>query len=1106
MEPQSMAEELDVEIVSYDPQMADDLAAMYNSWDDLWIGGFTQGVPFDGQRVRDRYDKMSAIDILIAVKKSDSKPVGSCTVHEHWRDSDAAYIGVLGVSPEALGKKVGKKLLLRAIEIVRSKGYERVDLNTWAGNMRAVPLYKKVGLMWNPEGEGVHMEDYIPGILEHPLCKPFFEGMSENEWYEWLQREIKQTPDRMKHRNMDVYEYNFQRGEDTLTVKIDRYARGVFSIGRKIGGQRISITSSITDHNVLCGIPRNYNLEIHNDTSERKSINVQLSAFGALSFGERASTDLEVEPGEVKEWSVPFNVDSTAPIHRKNRRTPKIVAQLKMDGEMRMELHTGMVIKPIADVQDRWPHSRVLPGGSVEVPLIVMSSIAEEIHANLILETSDSSLSVHPEQVEMRIPNKGISGAIAEVNAAADAKAGSFHLNAKIEMLNISETEQERVETRAFRIPIFCSESGDVTVFEDKRKRDIIVNGMNYQATFGIEGANLDIRDIYTRESLYRARSQIGPPFGIDSFRYAEREYSIEEEQDGITVRMRGRHPERPLMIDDCVHFERNSGIIRHEVWTKNTGKVNHDFQLRVYGGGQGISLSPGEIIVPLGDRIVKQPLLHGLFTHPSVPSSPSAFNEGWIAAKKRGMTKGQVFDLGALDEIRLGSDQMFHIQYPLTPVAPGETKRASRYWLKTNANSWQQIQQLWMEKVKRSSTTIFGDKRAQKTTGMVDIATNPSVICQKQECKIQFEIEKLITAPISADVMIEPPPGWTVTLVTDENKNQQSNHLGDINLEENRKFIAHLTPTSEIGDKFSIHKGTITLQAATTYRKDFFIIQTGESDEEVKVEEIEDEGISSFEVINGLIDFRLSHKYGGCMYSLRNKRGTQLLFSTFPEGGPKPGAFFDNYHGGIQPIVWDSELGEELSNAETNKELMTGEVVRSGIWCGVEFNWVGKIQEPLHGVQFRLQYLTAPSSPLIAARWIIKNTTNAPINLRPAFMVDPAFDGEVSAINAHTDWEGIPQRFRLANYPISVMPSSNYILIENTAVEEGKEGLGIAAPFDDAELLFVAAGDLILTGSIDSNRQLMPGDEHISTTWFLIDPESVEELSLLQTISDELI
>jgi len=1101
-----MEEELDVNIVTYHPKMAEDLAAMYNTWDNLWIGGFTQGVPFDAQRVRDRYDKMSAIDILIAVKKSDSKPVGSCTLHEHWRDRDAAYVGVLGVSPEALGKKVGKKLLLRAIEIVRFKGYERVDLNTWAGNMRAVPLYKKVGLMWNPEGEGVHMEDYIPGILEHPLCKPFFENMTENEWYEWLQRDVKQSPDRMKHKNMDVYEYKFQRGEDTLTVMVDRHARGIFSVDRQIDEERFSITANIEDHEVLCGIPTQYVLEIRNETQETKSIDVQLGAFEALTFNEESSAKLQIEPGEIREWSVPLIIHSTAPIHRKTRRTPEILTELTVDG-ISIPLHTGLVIQPIADVQDRYPHSRVVPGGSVEVPLIVLSSMKKEIAANLILEPSDSSLSVQPEKIEMSIPSEGISGVIAQVNANDNTKTGSYCLGAKIELVDTFADEPQRVVTRTFEIPIFCGESGAVNIFEDRRNKDIIVSGINYQATFSIEGANLNIRDIYSGQSLFRARSQIGPPFGIDTFRFAEREHFIETGNDGVTVAMRGTHPDRPLIIEDCVHFERNSGIIRHEVWTRNTSKDSQDFQLRVYGGGQGISLSPGEVIVPIGDRIVRQPLLHGLFTHPSVPSSPDAFHEGWVAAKRRGVTKGQAFDFETLDEVHLGSDQMAYVQYPLSTIAPGESKSASRYWLKTNANSWKQIRQLWMEKVRRVSSTTFDDKKSRKTTDMICITTEPCIINEKRECEIQFRIEKSIVAPLSADIFIEPPTGWSARFLNDrETKDASSNHLGKIDLEKNQEFVVQLSPTDEVSEKFGIHRGSIILQAATTYRKDFFIVQFGKSDIQVQVKEVEDEGVSSYEVKNGLIDFRLSHKYGGCIYSLRNKRGTQLLFSTFPEGGPKPGAFFDNYHGGIQPITWDSELGEELSNAETNKEHMTARILEAGPWRGVEFGWVGKIQKPLHGVQFTLQYLTAPSSRLIAARWIVKNITNAPVRLRPTFLVDPAFDGEVSSINVRTHWEGHPQKVKPASYPISLVSSSNSIFIENTAMQEDNEGLGIAAPFEDSELLLVVAGDLILTGSTGSNHQLMPGDEYISTTWFLIDPESEDEILSLQNISHELI
>ena len=173
IEAKAMADERKVRIVEYRKELADDLAEMYNTWDELWPGGYTRGIPFDAKRVRKQFDVMSAIAILIAIDEETGKPVGSCTLHRHVRDPEAAYVGTLGVSPEALNKKVGKALLLESVRRVKEAGLTRVDLNTWPGNMRAVPLYKKIGLMWNPEIGGLTMEGFIPGILVHDLCRPF---------------------------------------------------------------------------------------------------------------------------------------------------------------------------------------------------------------------------------------------------------------------------------------------------------------------------------------------------------------------------------------------------------------------------------------------------------------------------------------------------------------------------------------------------------------------------------------------------------------------------------------------------------------------------------------------------------------------------------------------------------------------------------------------------------------------------------------------------------------------------------------------------------------------------------------------------------------------
>ncbi|MBS3795943.1 MAG: hypothetical protein KGY80_13650, partial [Candidatus Thorarchaeota archaeon] len=233
----------------------------------------------------------------------------------------------------------------------------------------------------------------------------------------------------------------------------------------------------------------------------------------------------------------------------------------------------------------------------------------------------------------------------------------------------------------------------------------------------------------------------------------------------------------------------------------------------------------------------------------------------------------------------------------------------------------------------------------------------------------------------------------------------------------------------------------------------------------------------------------------------------TEVLVSTYPKGGPRPGGILANYYGGIQPITWDDELNENLSSAQTNREEMFASICEKGLWRGVEISWSGNIQDSVKGVSFRLQYYTFPKSPLLAARWIIKNTTSAPVNISPTFVVDSAFDGDVSNIRAHMDWEGEEQNVKLARYPLAIMPSSNCIWIEHEDLSEEKpDGLGLTASFEDAELLYIGVGDFILTGTSNLDCQLLPGKELITTSWFLVDPQSTDELDLLRKVADDLI
>ncbi|MCK4566399.1 MAG: GNAT family N-acetyltransferase, partial [Candidatus Thorarchaeota archaeon] len=121
------------------------LAECLNSFDDSdsWPGGFTHGNPFTAERVLKSWSKSKNIRVIVGY--SDDKIVGHCNVSDAELDSEAAYIGLLGVNPQYQGQGYGKAMLIEAAQAAADAGKRRIDLYTWGGNLKAMPLYKRTG-------------------------------------------------------------------------------------------------------------------------------------------------------------------------------------------------------------------------------------------------------------------------------------------------------------------------------------------------------------------------------------------------------------------------------------------------------------------------------------------------------------------------------------------------------------------------------------------------------------------------------------------------------------------------------------------------------------------------------------------------------------------------------------------------------------------------------------------------------------------------------------------------------------------------------------------------------------------------------------------------
>ena len=1101
-----MSDEMSIELLDYDESLAEDIAGMWNTWDELWPGGFTQGVPYTGERVHKQFGKSDALAILIAYDTERRKPVGSCTLFAHWRDNEAAYIGTLGVSPEALGKKVGKRLLLESIERASKKGYTRVDLNTWAGNMKAVPLYKKIGMMWNPEISGVQMEDYIPGILHHPLCRSFFVPLSgNNDWYDVHVRDPTQAPDEYEIDGLAVYPYKFAHENDELSVVVDRYGRGISSIDRKFGESRLKVMAKTNSHQVLCGLPYSYTLVIENDTQSELEVSAHLEAFEGLVWDDDSSVSKRIAPEQKLEWNVSYHLNPSAPLYRDGIKSPTITTKLEVDGQ-KSELVSGLKVQPAAEIKTRWSPARITSGGKTSIPLTIISNLPTKGTAKLLIDSLTAPITVIPDNSTIKLAAEGFGGTTIQISSEPEVKEGSYDIWVSLE---IDSGKGKTVTTRKFRIPIFClGDKGIAIGHDDIRRRQVIVSPI-FNAYFDEEGAILRVQNQYSAmETRLQVRSAIGPPFGINPFRFAEREAIVTESDKETIVAMIATHPNRPLEIEDRARFEHGTGIITHEVWVTNTSNESETFQLRLYGRGGGISFSEGTMYVPLSSGVLKEKLGNFYAAYPAIPGEPSTFSEGWIATEQEGVFKGQMWVHSEVDEVQLGDGQINMLSYPQVTLEPKERRRLSQLWLVFSVQNWSDVRRLWRSRVSGYFEDSVESFKDQTTKPLVNLELNPIAIPYLQDANGTLKLTKSTVVPLNGVLRYVAPADWSASITPKdtemESKTEGATASGTIQFTHDTTFILNLKPNSKVPDEFGIHRGLAEFRSDWLISKPVRLINLGSSKGRVEVLNDVDQGLNVFHVKNGLIEFTVSPDFGGCLISLKNEKNVEFLANSFPTPAPKPGGFFDNYYGGVQPVVFDDEMGEDLDKARTNKEKMSGKSVEIGHWKGVEIEWVGKIQKLAKGVDFRLRYLTSVRSPLVLIQWVIINKTGAPMKFWPLLLVDPDLSKQLAGFSYQTEWDNEVTELRKGMVPLAVTPSKNYAWLRPQNTSE-TTGFGFMIAGNEARMIAATLGEMMLLGGIDGLTWLKPGEKKVITAGLLVDPQNIEDVRCLQEVLDKI-
>ncbi|WP_339275937.1 GNAT family N-acetyltransferase [Paenibacillus sp. FSL W8-0426] len=464
----------EVEIVEYEPAFAASVAKMWNMSQDSWGGDST--VRTEEQIIKE-HQNSPYLHVFLAMV--DDEVVGYCSFSHYKEDQGALYIPLLNVRPDYHGRKVGKRLILRALDETIKRGWPRLDLYTWAGNTKAVPAYKKCGFFWERRDDTTHLMNLIPSVLQTEAVKHYFD---ELDWYADSLREIVISPDGRQERGFDYFTYEWSKGSTYLKMEYERTGRGL----RLIETEDYLIEASIPEqHELPFGAHYPIMYKAVNKSGKPLTVDVQSVSNAGISFDLQESMNVEqtgtiegtyfVQP--VEEDQNPFETH------------PVVEAELRINGKQ-ATFKIGIEPKYPVKIKFHAPQLPLHAGQTYNLDLTVENEYAADGVFEFELP-SDGILAFVQPTVRIAVPAKGRQSIAVKAELL---EYGIWHH--KVGIYSITDSEKKRVHQQKTSI-VF---QGIHAAFGGETEQEWMISNGLYSVRLGksqpmisIYGGNKDV-------------------------------------------------------------------------------------------------------------------------------------------------------------------------------------------------------------------------------------------------------------------------------------------------------------------------------------------------------------------------------------------------------------------------------------------------------------------------------------------------------------------------------------------------------------------------------------------------------------------------------------
>ncbi|WP_202710205.1 GNAT family N-acetyltransferase [Sporosalibacterium faouarense] len=890
----------DIKIIEYDHSYAEEVAHMWAMSGEHWGGSNT--IPTK-ESIIEEHESSDNLNTYIAL--CGDEIVGYCSFSEYKQDQGAMYIPLLNVRPDYHGKKIGKKLVLKAVERTVELGWPRLDLYTWPGNTKAVPLYKKCGFFWEKRDDSTHLMNFIPTVLTTEAVKDYFQDI---DWYVDSKRRIEIKPDGDEKKDFGNYEYIWDKDGKSLRIEFERRSRGL----RLIETDDYLIEVKLKDQKLI--FANEYEVTYHIVNKTRKPLHIKIDGLKDRNISFNMNKEVKVESEEFITGT--FYVEKVDEEQNHRRTHPAVAAEVSINGKKAM-------FKMGVDTQFPCKIDMISP--DVEKHLGTENKCYLQIESNY---NTDATFEFNlPQSQDIKLLKRSIKVELKPKERKTISIPYIFNRPAMYsEKIDIKVNTKNKLSN--FSKNLSAIFKGRLNKFGGETKDNWIICNGKHTVFLSKFDNSIEVKTF--RKSIFETfimYPKLGLPYSAEFSKKRPYEVKYFQQEDDIILKAFYKSSDFENVELISILTLSSNGILRynHEVQNIAESPTKHDIKVNI-----NFYHSLADSYIPYGDRIVYIDDAHYMDTD---YWDSNKINENWIFSKREDLNRGICW---SKDNNIKSNGWCMAINSNLGIIEGKGSRTTEPICVALDAfNDWKEFRRFALKENKPKENRVV-DKFEVIVNGNNPFIKGDLNVDFKYNCRVDFDGQIKLSSNNKAFNTV------TKEFIRD-------NGIRQSNVELPNTFMHPINVLNLSVDFEDI-----------AFNRELTIFNVGK--EEVIQKQIKDEGKDSYIIDNGLIKMKACPEFSNSIYSLKYK-DIEWLDTSFPVAEPK--SWWNPWTGGMLSRPADMKMISVLGE-ERKCEFVELEDNFNNLWQGIKVSMNIDKHERFKGLKLNQYYLTLPQLPLL--------------------------------------------------------------------------------------------------------------------------------------------